>query len=755
MADSLATIGIGSGIDFGNVYDKLKKAEEASVAARPNKQLEKLSTEQKDLTSLITHINTLKGSVSSLRDGNLFLKRSVGVAGVGSDSASVSVDVSSGVNKANFSLNILQLAKKDSYQSGLFQSKTSTLFNDEDMYIKDPNNPSANKAFSEGSFTISVNDKTFTINVSSTDTLETLVDKMANAKSDQSLSGTSKEGDKDNLADYLDVRALKVDSKDNYRLIVSSKETGLDNKIKFGVNGKDSDSIQFSQNILNKLGFGAEAALSGELQIGKLKDIETTQKELNDMLTNIPTGQTEDDVKNTQAYQDLQKKLEEQKTQLEDIKKQNPIEMMQDKLKQAEDNLNAIFDKYGISRDNKLSIDEVVAKINQSGNADASNDIDIFKNLKANKDSLQKRFDEFKKIDDEFHISKAQDAIVVYDGIEVSRSSNQIDDILPGASIKLLKVGESNVNISSDTKELKESLNEFVKNYNTLIANLDAATAYNDKTKVAGTFQGVNEVTRIKSELASMINKVDSESKYSLSALGFEISKDGVLKFDSTIFDSAYDKDPKGIENYFGGKTTYIPYENHGKEITVSNAATILASGDLKINGKNIVFSDSDIKALENNQDPKKLLDILKKSIDNAKIDGLLVTIDNSTKSISFKTDGVSGFEIDGNEDKLKALGLEKISTDSKSTTKKGIFTELKDLIDGYVGSSGSLTKYNTRLGEDTKNLQKEKEQSLKDLETKYTTMATKFNLYDQMITKLKNQENILTSMINAQFANK
>ncbi len=752
---SLAAIGAGSGINFSDVYDKLKKAEEASVTARPDKKLEQLGVKQKDLTSLMTHINTFKGSVNSLKDGSLFLKRDVNVAGVGSDSASVSVDVLSGVNKANFSLKVEQIAKKDSYQSGVFSGKTSTLFNSEDMYIKDQSDPNNNKAFSEGSFTISIDNKKFTINVSASDTLETLVDKMVNVKSDEYLSGSSKEGDKTSLSDYLDIRALKVDSGDNYRLVVSSKETGLANQMTFGVDGKNSKQLQFSQNILNKLGFGGKAALGSELQIAKMGEIEQVQADMKNMLDGIQPGQTEDDIKNSQAYQNLQKKLEEHQAQLEDIKKQDPLEYVEGRIKQTEDNLNAILDKYGISRDNKLSVDEIIDKINNSSEPDKANDADLFKKLSSIKDDLKTKVDEFKKLDKEFHISTAQDAIIKYDGITVTRSSNQVDDLMPGVNIKLLKTGESNVNISSNTNDLKDSLKEFVKNYNTLIANLDAATAYNAETKTSGTFQGVNEVTRIKSELAAMINSVDTKTGYSLGALGLEINKEGVLEFDSTKFDAAYDKDPVGIEGYFSGKTNYTPYEYSGKAITESNANTILAKGDLKINGKDIVFSDDDLKALENNKDPKKLLDILKKAIDNAKIDGLLVTIDTNTNSISFKTNGKIGFEISGNDDKLKALGLDKVSTESTGVTEKGIFAKFRDLIDSYVGSEGSLTKYNQTLVDDTKKTKEAKEQALKDLESKYKTMATRFNLYDQMITKMKSQESVINSMINAQYANK
>lgn len=748
---SLAAIGAGSGINFSDVYDKLKKAEEASVAARPDKKLEQLGVKQKDLTSLMTHINTFKGSVNSLKDGSLFLKRDVNVAGVGSDSASVSVDVLSGVNKANFSLKVEQIAKKDSYQSDVFNGQSSTIFNSEDMYIKDPNNPSNNKAFNNGSFTISIDNKKFTINVSANDTLETLVDKMANAKSDEYLSGSSKEGDKTSLSDYLDIRALKVDSNDNYRLVVSSKETGVKNQIKFETNGDNSDALKFSQNILNKLGFGSESGLSNDVKI-KISD---TQTQMDKMLQNIPTGQTEDDVKNSQAYQNLQKKLEEYKTQLEDMESQGAFKYVENQIKQAENDMNALLDKYGIKKDSGLSVDDIVKQIEQSGKVEALQDAENFKKKGELKDNLQSNLTTLKNIDSKAHISTAQDAIISYDGITVTRSSNQVDDLIPGANIKLLKTGESNVNISSNTNDLKDSLKEFVKNYNTLIANLDAATAYNAETKISGTFQGVNEVTRIKSELSAMINSVDTKTGYSLGALGFEINKDGVLEFDSTKFDAAYDKDPVGIEGYFSGKTNYTPYEYSGKAITESNANTVLAKGDLKINGKDIVFSDDDLKALENNKDPRKLLDILKKAIDNAKIDGLLVTIDTNTNSINFKTNGKIGFEISGNDDKLKALGLDKISTEPTGVTEKGIFTKFRDLIDSYVGSEGSLTKYNQTLVDDTKKTKEAKEQALKDLESKYNTMATKFNLYDQMITKMKSQENVITSMINAQFANK
>lgn len=72
-------------------------------------------------------------------------------------------------------------------------------------------------------------------------------------------------------------------------------------------------------------------------------------------------------------------------------------------------------------------------------------------------------------------IEQARDAILTIDGVEVTRSSNIIDDIIPQATIELLANASSElkVEVVPDYENIKNSVIRFVGSYNQLIRDLN------------------------------------------------------------------------------------------------------------------------------------------------------------------------------------------------------------------------------------------------------------------------------------------
>ena len=76
-------------------------------------------------------------------------------------------------------------------------------------------------------------------------------------------------------------------------------------------------------------------------------------------------------------------------------------------------------------------------------------------------------------------ISNARDAIITLEGIEISRPSNNIDDVIPGLTLNVKGVSDRPVElkISGDTEKVKEAIISFVGNYNRLLAEINVLTA--------------------------------------------------------------------------------------------------------------------------------------------------------------------------------------------------------------------------------------------------------------------------------------
>lgn len=72
-------------------------------------------------------------------------------------------------------------------------------------------------------------------------------------------------------------------------------------------------------------------------------------------------------------------------------------------------------------------------------------------------------------------VSTAQDAIVAVDGIEVTRTKNDIDDLVPGVTLNLKSAGEKPVrlDVAPDREAAKEAVIAFVGNYNRLMADIN------------------------------------------------------------------------------------------------------------------------------------------------------------------------------------------------------------------------------------------------------------------------------------------
>ncbi|MDR1072843.1 MAG: flagellar filament capping protein FliD [Treponema sp.] len=80
-------------------------------------------------------------------------------------------------------------------------------------------------------------------------------------------------------------------------------------------------------------------------------------------------------------------------------------------------------------------------------------------------------------------VSVAQDAVVSMDGINVSRATNTIDDLLPGITISVKKPSDTPVRIAveADRETIKDAIITFVGNYNRVMAEINVLTRNDDR----------------------------------------------------------------------------------------------------------------------------------------------------------------------------------------------------------------------------------------------------------------------------------
>ena len=339
-------------------------------------------------------------------------------------------------------------------------------------------------------------------------------------------------------------------------------------------------------------------------------------------------------------------------------------------------------------------------------------------------------------------IQKAQDAEFTYNGVNVKRDKNTFDDLRPGVTITLNETGKTNVSISQNTEEVVKAVEEFIKDYNLMTMNLGIATSY-DEEKGAGTFQGVSEISGLRSNIGRLINGQDSEGK-ALSKFGITPDKDGQLQLDLNKFNAALSKDPEEIQKFFMGSNKTEPITHMGNSL-VSAGALNIAAGDLTINGKSVIFSTAAGSSAEDNALK------LQQAINDAGIEGVTASLDQSGKRIILKRNDGQSLEIKGKSTPLASLGMSEATVNPVTKKTDGLFTRLNKMLDGVVCKDGTMIAMQNQLRDENKSIADNKEATQKLLDEKYTTMQERFIKYNAIIASLENQFSTLKSMIDAE----
>lgn len=349
-------------------------------------------------------------------------------------------------------------------------------------------------------------------------------------------------------------------------------------------------------------------------------------------------------------------------------------------------------------------------------------------------------------------LQKAQDAKFNFNGIDITRSSNKVDDLIIGVTFNLNNVDEKNsttgalkesvITIGKDTDAVVKSLKSMVTAYNDLISNITTATSYDRENDVAGTLNGMSEITGIKRKLQNLFESTNSDGK-SLQSFGFSFTEKGVLSVDESKLKDAINKDYEGFKSFFTNSTEY---KNAGVFGTNKINETLKndISGKLKINGKEIKIELKDSNPVKNANELVRLINDA--DIPNVKArladNGVLQLIGTGGKDIEISKDS--------SDELLKKLGLEAGTTPGSSTKKKGFFDKLGDIVTGLIGKEGTLTNLTTSLKDKAKITKSQKDKVQATLDKKYAMMQKQFSTIAVQMNALENSFNSLKNTFDA-----
>jgi len=213
---SVSSLGLGSGVLTQDVIDKLKKADQSASLKPIERKKVAIEAKQKDLDALTVVLANLKSAQNPLHDELTFLSREADVSNDG-----IGVTVEKGVEVQDFNIKVEQLAQAKVYQSASFASKSSKIIDKADS-------PAVFKFYARIRTELKKRDTTTGLKYKYTS-------KQVTINIDDKTSWSDLTG-KISSATNGSVRATIINTGGSipYKLVMQSKEPGVDNSIYMG-----------------------------------------------------------------------------------------------------------------------------------------------------------------------------------------------------------------------------------------------------------------------------------------------------------------------------------------------------------------------------------------------------------------------------------------------------------------------------------------------------------------------------------------
>ncbi len=581
---SLSSLGLGSKVLNYDVIDKLKDADEKALIAPLDKKMEQNVEKQKALVEIKTLLSSLKGPVKTLSDYSTYISRKSNVTG-----DALSASVGAGVPIQDIKVDVQNLAQGDINELGAKFSSRDDIFSQVDTTLK-----------------FYTQNKDYAVDIKAGMTLGDVAQSITDATNGEVMG-----------------IVMKTGGNDPYQLMVNTKNTGEDNRVYFGshlqstLTNKNALSLgldgsgksEVSLNLKGADGNMHEVPIMLELpESASVKQKNTAiQKAIEQALENDPnfkdliangdisidtlhggesliindrrggnieikgskakelgflqtTTQESDLLKSSRTIKEGKLEgvvsLNGQKLDLKALTKEgNTSEENTDAIIQAinaKEGLNAFKNAEG-----KLVINSKTGMLTIKGEdalgkaslKDLGLSAGIMQSYEASQNTLFKSK----------NLQKASDSQFTYNGVSITRPTNEVNDVINGVNITLEQTTEPNkpaiISVSRDNQAIIDSLKEFVKAYNELIPKLDEDTRYDADTKIAGIFNGVGDIRTIRSSLNNVFsysvhtdNGVESLMKYGLS-----LDDKGVMSLDEAKLSSALNSNPKATQDFFYG----------------------------------------------------------------------------------------------------------------------------------------------------------------------------------------------------------
>ncbi|MDY7103125.1 MAG: flagellar filament capping protein FliD [Actinomycetota bacterium] len=152
----------------------------------------------------------------------------------------------------------------------------------------------------------------------------------------------------------------------------------------------------------------------------------------------------------------------------------------------------------------------------------------------------------------------ATDAVLdLGNGFQITRSSNRVEDLLPGVTIDLRKADPGTtvtVNVSNDVDSLVEDVGAMVDALNDVLNTTNKARSSDPEAGTKGALSGDSRAFTLTSQLRTALSHAVPGGDYAvLGQVGIEVQQDGTFLFKEDELREALAADPDGVRRLLAG----------------------------------------------------------------------------------------------------------------------------------------------------------------------------------------------------------
>lgn len=179
----------------------------------------------------------------------------------------------------------------------------------------------------------------------------------------------------------------------------------------------------------------------------------------------------------------------------------------------------------------------------------------------------------------------AADAVMKINGVEVTRSTNTIENVVDGLTFNLTDTGKSTLKVEQDTGAVAERVQAFVDKFNELQRTIGELSSFDSESGQGSILTGDSTVRNIQNQLKRVLTDIvpglENASVRSMADVGISTDfRTGELQFDSQRFQQQLRENPDDVTALFAeqGRTN-----DSQVEFVRSGSNTLAGSYDINV----------------------------------------------------------------------------------------------------------------------------------------------------------------------------